>query len=152
MPILDLLAPNFVIHNLQVGSKKRTLDFISTLISENILNVSHDEVFSGLIDRERLGSTGIGEGIAIPHCRLDNLEKAVGVFIKLEKSVDFDAVDRNAVDLVFALVVPSNCCDEHLNTLAQLAEIFSEPSNREALRNCQSAGSLYKELSLLSAQ
>lgn len=147
MPILDLLAPNFVIHNLQVGSKKRTLDYISTIISEDTANISHDDVFSGLIERERLGSTGIGEGIAIPHCRLDNIDRAVGVFIKLESPVDFDAIDKKSVDLVFALVVPSNCCDEHLNTLAELAQLFNEKSNRVQLRACENAGELYKALS-----
>ena len=151
MPILDLLAPNFVFHNFQVGSKKRTLDYISTIISDNAANVSHDDVFSGLIERERLGSTGIGEGIAIPHCRLDKIDKAMGLFIKLDNPVDFDAIDKQPVDLVFALVVPSNCCDEHLNTLAQLAELFSEASNREQLRNCDSSASLYQKLSVLTS-
>ncbi len=151
MPILDLLAPNFVFHNLQVGSKKRTLDYISTTISDNAANISHDDVFSGLIERERLGSTGIGEGIAIPHCRLDNIDKAMAVFIKLDNAVDFDAIDKKPVDLVFALVVPSNCCDEHLNTLAQLAELFSEESNRASLRDCDSSSSLYEKLSELTA-
>ncbi|MEH6443908.1 MAG: PTS sugar transporter subunit IIA [Oceanospirillaceae bacterium] len=146
MPIINLLSTQFVIHNLQVGSKKRTLDHISAMISDNNESISHDEIFSGLIERERLGSTGIGEGIAIPHCRLDHLDKAIGVFLKLDKAVDFDAIDRKPVDLVFALIVPSNCCDEHLHTLGKLAEIFSDADNRDKLRLCVDSSSLYNQI------
>ena len=79
MPIIDLLTSERVLHDLNVASKKRTLDEISTIISNSTDTIEHDDIFSGLIDRERLGSTGIGEGVAIPHCRLDNLETAMGL-------------------------------------------------------------------------
>jgi PTS system nitrogen regulatory IIA component len=150
MPIIDLLTSERVLHDLNVASKKRTLDEISTIISNSSDTIEHDDIFSGLIDRERLGSTGIGEGVAIPHCRLDNLETAMGIFIKLNNAVDFDAIDKQPVDLIFALVVPSHCCDEHLNTLAALAELFSSESNRNQLRNCDCPTSLYQKLAELT--
>ncbi len=152
MPLINLLSTDLIIHDLEVGSKKRTLDHISAMISNSTDSTTHDEVFSGLVDRERLGSTGIGDGVAIPHCRLDNIEKAIGVFFKLKKAVDFDAVDREPVDLVFALVVPSNSCDQHLETLAELAELFSEENNRQALRQCFDAASLYQKLLQLTGK
>lgn len=150
MPIIDLLTSERVLHNLNVASKKRTLDEISTIICNSTATIEHDDIFSGLIDRERLGSTAIGEGVAIPHCRLDNLDSAMGMFIKLNSAVDFDAIDKQPVDLIFALVVPSHHCDEHLNTLGALAELFSSESNRNQLRNCDSPASLYKKLAELT--
>jgi len=151
MQIIDLLSNETVICDLKVGSKKRTLDQISTLVSNSADNISHDTIFTGLIERERLGSTGIGHGVAIPHCRLDDLEHPIGLFFKLREAVDFDAIDTDPVDLVFALVVPSNCCDQHLQTLAQLAELFSSESNRKALRNCASSDALYQALKSMTA-
>jgi PTS system nitrogen regulatory IIA component len=151
MQIIDLLSHETVICDLKVGSKKRTLDQISTLVSNSADNISHDTIFTGLIERERLGSTGIGHGVAIPHCRLDDLENPIGLFFKLREAIDFDAIDAAPVDLVFALVVPSNCCDQHLQTLAQLAELFSSESNRETLRNCASADALYQALKSMTA-
>ena len=150
MPIIDLLSTHLVFHNFKAASKKRTLDEISTIVSENSTVINHDDVFSGLIERERLGSTGIGEGVAIPHCRLDNLTSAIGLFIKLHTAVDFDAIDKQPVDLVFVLIVPSKHCDEHLNTLAALAELFNSATNREALRHCENASSLYQKLAELT--
>ncbi|NRA21327.1 MAG: PTS sugar transporter subunit IIA [Oceanospirillaceae bacterium] len=151
MPIIDLLSTETVICDLQVGSKKRTLDTISTLVSNRADNISQDDIFTGLIERERLGSTGIGKGVAIPHCRLDDLEKPIGLFFKLSKSVDFDAIDREPVDLIFALVVPSNCCDEHLSTLAQLAELFDDDHNRSRLRQCTNSIELYQALQSMTS-
>jgi len=151
MTINNLLTTDLVIHNLEVASKKKTLDHISSLISNTVEDLEHDTVFTGLIERERLGSTGIGEGIAIPHCRLDETQKAIAVFIKLNEAVDFDAIDKQPVDLVFALVVPSNSTEEHLNTLAQLAELFSCEKNRNALRNCDTQAQLYETLVKLTS-
>ncbi|NQZ33189.1 MAG: PTS sugar transporter subunit IIA [Oceanospirillaceae bacterium] len=146
MPIIDLLSTQTVICDLKVGSKKRTLDQISTLVSNSADNISHDTIFTGLINRERLGSTGIGKGVAIPHCRLDDLKQPIGLFFKLSEAVDFDAIDTERVDLIFALVVPSDCCDEHLQTLAQLAELFSIDENRAALRQCSDSQALFDAL------
>jgi len=151
MTINNLLTTDLVIHNLEVASKKKTLDHISSLISNTVEDLEHDTVFTGLIERERLGSTGIGEGVAIPHCRLDETQKAIAVFIKLNEAVDFDAIDKNPVDLVFALVVPSNSTEEHLNTLAQLAELFSSEQNRNALRTCDTQAQLYETLVKLTS-
>lgn len=150
MPFTQLLSPNLVINNAAGGSKKRTLEYISGLINEATTETEQESVFSGLIERERLGSTGIGEGIAIPHCRLDTIDKATAVFLKLTQPIDFDAIDRKPVDMLFALVVPTHCCDEHLETLAELASLFSESENRDLLRKCQNADDLYNQLLKLS--
>ncbi|MCJ8341039.1 MAG: PTS IIA-like nitrogen regulatory protein PtsN [Pseudomonadales bacterium] len=151
MPIINLLSSDLVIHNLEGGSKKRTIEQISNIISDCTDTATQDAIFSGLIERERLGSTGIGEGVAIPHCRLDELTNPVALFIKLREPIDFDAIDREPVDLVFALVVPGDSCDQHLNTLAELAELFSKKDNRDALRQCQDSQSLYRQLASLSS-
>ena len=103
-----------------------------------------DDIFERLLNRERLGSTGIGEGIAIPHCRLPACDKAFGVLLRLEQAIDYDAIDRQPVDLVFALLVPEEATDEHLQVLSMLARNFSEAEFRQALRNAPDSKQLYQ--------
>lgn len=98
--------------------------------------MTEDEIFESLIERERLGSTGLGHGVAIPHARLKGREEAIGAFLKLDTGIDFDAIDQQPVDLVFALLVPEHYTDEHLHILANLAEIFGDEPFCEKLRNC----------------
>ena len=93
-----------------------------------------NEIFDSLLSRERLGSTGVGYGVAIPHARYEGATDAIGAFMRLDQPVDFDAMDREPVDLVFGLLVPEDCTDEHIQILAQLAELFSDPQLRTALR------------------
>jgi len=95
-------------------------------------------IFDSLIGRERLGSTGLGHGVALPHGRFNQSQRAVGAFVKLKKGVDFDAIDRQPVDLVFGLLVPDHYTDEHLKILAYLAEMFSD----RAFGNVQRSGFL----------
>jgi PTS system nitrogen regulatory IIA component len=99
-----------------------------------------------LLERERLGSTGLGRGVAIPHGRLEDCDRAIGAFLFLEKPVDFDAIDSQPVDLIFALLVPQECNDEHLMILAQLAEKFSNEAFVAELRNQASASEIHKML------
>ncbi|MGB1236800.1 MAG: PTS IIA-like nitrogen regulatory protein PtsN [Pseudomonadales bacterium] len=146
MPFKHLLSPSLTVVNHSGGSKKRTLEYISGIICDAAGNIPQEDIFDGLIERERLGSTGIGEGVAIPHCRVENLANVGAVFLKLEQPIDFDAIDGKKVDLIFSLVVPSNCCDEHLSTLAELAQLFNSEDNRNALRACQSHDELYQTL------
>ncbi|WP_293267066.1 PTS IIA-like nitrogen regulatory protein PtsN [Neptunomonas sp.] len=138
MPILSLLSPERVLQNIEGGSKKRIIEFVSKIIAESNDELSAEAVFSGLISRERLGSTGIGEGVAIPHCRLANVQTAIGVLAYLAEPIDFDSIDSQPVDLLFFLLVPEEACDEHLSTLGKLAEVFSQSEFRDKLRNTHS--------------
>ena len=139
MPIISLLTPSRTLQAVEGGSKKRVLEMASKLIAESVgEEVTHELIFTGLIGRERLGSTGIGEGVAIPHCRLAGIEAPIGALIHLAEPIDFDAIDSRPVDLLFFLLVPEAACDEHLGTLAKLAEVFSQDGCRVALRKADS--------------
>lgn len=142
MEIQDIITPERVVSDLDVNSKKRALETISDILTkgDNLL-VSHD-ICESLIAREKLGSTSIGSGVAIPHGRLKNADKAIAAFAKLDHGIDYDAVDNQSVDLIFALLVPENSTQEHLNILAEIAEMFSIEQFREKVRQCKDAESL----------
>ncbi|MFK4752150.1 PTS IIA-like nitrogen regulatory protein PtsN [Oceanobacter antarcticus] len=142
--IADILAPERTRTDVAMTSKKKLLEFLAELIAEEVDGSSSDEVFERLLGRERLGSTGIGEGIAIPHCRLRQCEQAVGVLLHLREAIDFDAIDHQPVDLVFALLVPEEATDDHLKILATLAENFSQSQYRHLLRSASSDQELYQ--------
>jgi PTS system nitrogen regulatory IIA component len=128
--IIDaLIPPQRVRLDAECTSKKRLLESISQLIIEPDAPSQLDStrVFETLIAREKLGSTAIGRGIAIPHGRVEGLSRPRGAFVRLKQGVDFDALDHQPVDLVFALLVPEGADSEHLNTLAQLAQLLSSP-------------------------
>ena len=144
MTITDLISPSRALCGLEGGSKKRILEIASQTIAEQNPPLEAEAIFSGLINRERLGSTAIGEGVAIPHCRLANCDEALGYLIKLDTPVDFDAIDNQPVDLLFILTVPEEACEQHLNPLASLAENFSRAEFRDNLRACSSSDSLYQ--------
>ena len=110
------------------------LESASELLAATDENLSPRAVFDCLIAREKLGSTGLGHGVAIPHGRLAGLDKTIGVFIKVPKGVDFDAPDSEPVDLVFALLVPEESTEEHLQVLSNLASYFNSEGSRKALR------------------
>ena len=143
MQLSDLITTQRVACNLQALSKKRALEELSVLISSGEPKVTTNEVFDSLLARERLGGTGIGHGVAIPHGRLKNIKQAIGAFIKLQDAVDFDAIDNQRVDLVFALLVPEDSTAEHLQILAQIAAMFNDEQTREKLRQAGSADELY---------
>lgn len=149
MSILSLLSAERTRFNIAGGSKKRVLELASEMIAHSLQEVSADTLFSGLINRERLGSTGIGEGVAIPHCRLDNIQQAIGALIHLQTPVDFDAIDRQPVDLLFFLLVPEDACEQHLETLGQLAQAFSQPAIREQLRQAGSDAGLLRSAEVI---
>lgn len=144
MTITDLITPSRALCGLEGGSKKRILEMASEAIAEQNPPLEAEAIFSGLVNRERLGSTAIGEGVAIPHCRLSNCSEALGYLIKLDTPIDFDAIDNKPVDLLFILAVPEDACEQHLNTLASLAENFSRAEFRDSLRACDSPSSLYE--------
>ncbi|MAO14582.1 MULTISPECIES: PTS IIA-like nitrogen regulatory protein PtsN [unclassified Marinobacter] len=150
LTIDNILAPALTLCRVPASSKKRVLETIAEQIHHQDETLSDTEIFSNLVSRERLGSTGIGQGIAIPHCRLEGLDRVIGVLMTLEESIDFDSIDNQPVDLVFALIVPKEATSEHLELLSQLAEKFNDNGFCEQLRQCQDASSLYQRMTAAS--
>lgn len=144
MNIESILTPGRTLCGASGSSKKRVLENIANFICEDVTTLKPIELFDGLIARERLGSTGLGNGIAIPHCRNQSCNKIIGSLIKLENAVDFDAIDNQPVDLLFVLLVPEEANDEHLKALAKIAELFSDNRFCQQLRNCNDNASLYQ--------
>jgi len=134
MKIANLITLDRVSCDNNAKSKKKVLEALSSLLVSASADLSAEEIFESLINRERLGSTGLGHGVALPHARLPGREKAVGAFIKLDQPVDFDAIDNQPTDLLFCLLVPDHFTDEHLEILSQLATIFSDKAFCEELR------------------
>ncbi len=146
MSIVQLLAPERVRCKVDSGSKKRALEDISQLLATVAVNITTEEIFSSLLNRERLGSTGLGQGVAIPHGRLENLDEPVAAFMSLESPIDFDSLDGKPVDLMFALLVPAEATDEHLALLAELAKMLSDSSFCANLRKSTSSSTLYNDI------
>ena len=136
MQISNILIPERIFCHVQANSKKRVLERFSELFASEALLTNHD-IFDCLLGRERLGSTGIGKGIAIPHARVAHSTVTLAAFLQLDKGINFDAIDKQPVDLLFALMVPENSTDEHLEILAQLARMFSQKEFCDKLRHAQ---------------
>ena len=144
MNIADLITAKRVLCDTEVTSKKRTLELLGELIATIQTGLESRDIFDSLIGRERLGSTGLGHGVALPHGRLDQTQSAIGAFVKLKQGIDFDAIDQQPVDLVFALLVPEHFTDEHLKILSYLAEMFSDRQFCEKLRLARSNHALFE--------
>lgn len=143
MEVQSFLSQHRTHCGVEAGSKKRALQVISQLIAEDQPTLSADEIFTSLIARERLGSTGLGNGIAIPHCRINNCASTVGALIQLQSPIDYESVDGQPVDILFALIVPEEAHDEHLQTLAAIAEQLHQPGYLQSLREASDSSSLY---------
>jgi PTS system nitrogen regulatory IIA component len=133
--IAELLEPEQVHSNFAGHSRKKILQLVAESLAKdsNDEESSTDEIYDGLMERERLGSTGFGDGVAIPHCRM-NCEKMQGAFVSLSEPIDYESIDGEPVDLIFVLIVPKNENTAHLETLAVLAHIFGESTFRQRLR------------------
>jgi PTS system nitrogen regulatory IIA component len=147
MLISDLLSLERIRLDVQSGSKKRLLELISEELARDTDEFSKREIFESLCARERMGSTGLGKGVAIPHGRVKGSRHVQASFIRLKKPVPFDAVDGEPVDLLFCLAVPEDCGEDHLRLLAQVAELFSDA---EVLRELREAETPTRMLQLLS--
>ena len=139
MKISDLLSPDRILIDAGTKSKKRLLEQLGALLVQGEEGLAAGQVFNSLLARERLGGTGIGHGVALPHGRLSGLQHTLAAFVRPQQGVDFDAPDQQPVDLVFALAVPEQAVDEHLNLLADLAGLCREPEQRQALRDAGNA-------------
>jgi PTS system nitrogen regulatory IIA component len=145
MPLSDFLSPTAVVPVLRVTSKKQALQELAERAAEQC-GLPEREIYDTLLQRERLGSTGIGHGIAIPHGKLAKVEKLFGLFARLEKPVDFESLDGEPVDLVFLLIAPESAGADHLKALARVARVLREPSLTQKLRATRDADALYAVL------
>jgi len=146
MKILDILSPTQVFSNVECNSKKAAMELLAKNIASSNNGIDQIDVIDCLIARERLGSTGLGNGIAIPHGRLKYCEKSVAAFIQLKNGIDYGAIDSIPVDLIFALIVPEESTDEHLQILAILAEMLSETETINKLRNSKTEKEIFSIL------
>ena len=144
MEIANILTPEYTLCAAPGGSKKRVLEYLSHFVADNIDSIDADSLYHQFLAREKLGSTGIGHGVAIPHCRVSGCQQIRAALLKLESPVDFDAIDDKPVDLVFALVVPEEQNDKHLKTLSSIAELLQHSEKRQQLRDATTSQALYQ--------
>jgi PTS system nitrogen regulatory IIA component len=145
--IANILPPGNVIAEMDVGSKKRAFEQIGQLLEEQ-LQLGKGKIFDSLFAREKLGSTGLGHGVAIPHGRIKGLKETVGVFARLKQPIPFDAPDGAPVSLIFVLLVPEQATDLHLQILGELAHLFSDRELRERLNACHDRDKLHQLLTV----
>jgi nitrogen PTS system EIIA component len=150
MSLTDLIAPNAVIPVLKVNSKKQAIQELAAQAGQ-LTGHSERTIAEILLQREKLGSTGVGNGIAIPHGKLPKLGKLFGMFARLERPVDFEALDGQPVDLIFLLLAPETAGADHLKALARIARLLRDPDIGQKLRASQDADALYAVLALPSA-
>src|SRR5437763_11813052 len=142
MPLTQLVAPNAIIPALKVNGKKQALQELAAKAAE-LSGQNERTIFETLLQREKLGSTGVGNGIAIPHGKLPKLNKLFGLFARLDRPVDFEALDRQPVDLVFLLLAPEGAGADHRKALARVAQLLRDPEVARKLRDSRDAEALY---------
>ena len=142
MDIAELIRPEGVIANLRASSKKQTLQELSKRAA-GLTGLAERAIFETLIQRERLGTTGVGQGIAIPHGKLPGLDRLHGLFARLEKPVDFDAIDEQPVDLICLLLAPESAGADHLKALAQVSRLLRNKAICEKIRGSESEDAIY---------
>lgn len=145
--IAKLLPPSNILLDLDVTSKKRLFEQAG-LLFENNQGIARSTVFDSLFAREKLGSTGLGQGIAIPHGRIKGIKDAIGAFLRLKTPVPFDAPDGKPVGMVFVLLVPEQATERHLQILAELAQMFSDREMRNLLSADNDAGLLHQKITV----
>lgn len=151
MEIRDLLQPESVVADLKAANKKQLLQDLAKCAAR-VTGVNDRKIFETLLERERLGSTGVGSGIAIPHGKLSDFKRLYGVFARLERPVEFDAIDEQPVDLIFLLLAPEGAGADHLKALARVSRLLRDTSMCEKLRGTDTADGLYMVLTQSEAQ
>ncbi len=146
MKISDILTRDRIVCDVSSSSKKAALESLAALIAAADHEITQAEVFESLVARERLGSTGLGQGIALPHGRTKGGHKTLGAFMRLQSGIPYDAIDQKPVDLFFALLVPEESTQEHLEILSRLAGMFSNDEIVSKIRSCDSAEAVYNIL------
>jgi nitrogen PTS system EIIA component len=143
--ISKLLSPSSIVLNLSTSSKKRLFEHAG-LLFENTHSVDRGKVFDSLFARERLGSTGLGSGVAVPHGRIKGLKQAIAAVVQLQTPIAFDSADGQPVSLLIFLLVPENATEEHLEILSEVAELLSDEGIRQTLITSNDAVQLHKVL------
>jgi PTS system nitrogen regulatory IIA component len=149
MPLTDLVTPGAIIPALKVNGKKQALQELSARAAK-LTGQNERLVFETLTQREKLGSTGVGAGIAIPHGKLPKLEKIFGLFARLERPIDFESLDGQPVDLIFLLLAPEGAGADHLKALARIARLLREADVVAKLRDTRDADAIYAVLTMQS--
>ncbi|UTO28417.1 PTS IIA-like nitrogen regulatory protein PtsN [Bartonella harrusi] len=142
MNLSELIAPEAIIPALKANSKKQVLQILSERAAE-LTGLSERVIFDIVLQREKLGSTGLGSGIAIPHGKLPDMNRIIGIFARLENPVDFEALDDEPIDLIFLLLAPENAGADHLKALSQIARVLRHADVVQKLRNTHDAHTLY---------
>lgn len=137
MTVSALLSPQSIFLDTEITSKKKLLELIANIVADRT-QLPQSTIYNNLLNRERLGSTGLGQGFAVPHARLENLDHTMGFFFRLNDPVNFESPDNQPVDLVFTIIIPEQATEEHLIILSSLAGIFSRPEVCEAIRSAAS--------------
>jgi len=150
MPLNDLVAPNAIMPALKVNNKKQAIAELAAKAAV-LTGQSERDILEILLQREKLGSTGVGNGVAIPHGKLPKLGKLFGLFAHLDRAVDFEALDNQPVDLVFLLLAPEGAGADHLKALARVARLLRDPVVVNKLRESRDADALYAVLALTPA-
>jgi nitrogen PTS system EIIA component len=143
MMISEILGADRVLSGVTFTSKKKALEELAKLLAHGQPSIAANDILTSLTAREKLGSTGLGRGVAIPHGRIAGVSSSVGAFMRLKHPLDYDAHDGNPVDLVFGLMVPQNANEEHLKHLAAIAELFSDEAFCTQLRSAESDAALF---------
>jgi len=143
----DLLSPARILAGVRINSKKRLFEQISTTFTKKSPDLNSREIFESICAREHLGTTALGNGIAVPHGRINGTNEVQALFIQLSKPLPFDAEDGKPVDLIFALIMPSECTEDHKKLLSDIVERFSEPDLLEQLREAADANEIWQLLS-----
>jgi len=146
MQIKDFISEEGIVFSPSVSSKKAALEVLSDTLAYQDSNLSKSKVLDALLAREKLGSTGLGEGIAIPHCRMQELDSIYITMLKLEEGVEYEASDEKPVFFLFCLVVPEDANEDHLKLLASLAELLDNEQLRTSIQNSSNAKELYQIL------
>ena len=142
MDVTDLVQPKAIIPSLKASSKKQVLQELARKASE-VSGADQRAIFDVLLERERLGTTGVGHGIAIPHGKLPDLERIYGVFARMDQPIPFDSIDDEQVDLIFLLLAPEGAGADHLKALARVSRLLRDRSVCTKLRGCESADAIY---------
>ena len=146
MKISDILSPNNIFLNIECNSKKAAIELLAKNLADFNNGISQLDIIDCLTAREKLGSTGLGNGIAIPHGRLKHCDRTIASFIQLNNGIDYEAVDEIPVDLIFALIVPEESTNEHLQILAMLAKTLSTSKTVDDLRKSKSSSETFSLL------
>lgn len=146
MLLEDIIKPDSVLCNAHARSKKHCLEILSELLVRAHPEIANEDVFAGLIERERLGCTSLDQGVAFPHCRADGLDASVGALMKLSEPVEFDAADGEAVDLVFGMIVPADVNEQDQANICAISDLLADRDLRERMRAATSSKELYEAL------